>query len=74
MSREFNVIIERDVEDYYVGSVPALRRCHTQAPELRGTDWLAITWNRIDPTGAAVSQARAGAGHGSMNSKVLGAR
>ncbi len=34
MSREFNVIIERDAEGYYVGSVPSLRGCHTQARSL----------------------------------------
>ncbi len=32
--REFNVVIERDTEDYYVASVPALRGCHTQAKSL----------------------------------------
>jgi predicted RNase H-like HicB family nuclease len=34
MTREFNVIIERDVEGYYVASVPELRGCHTQAKSL----------------------------------------
>jgi predicted RNase H-like HicB family nuclease len=34
MSREFNVIIERDAEGYYVGSVPSLSGCHTQAKSL----------------------------------------
>ncbi len=34
MKREFNVIIERDVEGYYVGSVPTLHGCHTQAKSL----------------------------------------
>jgi len=34
MAREFSVIIERDSEGYYVGSVPALRGCHTQAKSL----------------------------------------
>ena len=34
MSREFNVIIERDSEGFYVGSVPSLRGCHTQARSL----------------------------------------
>jgi len=34
MAREFNVIIERDAEGYYVGSVPGLRGCHTQARSL----------------------------------------
>ena len=34
MKREFNVIIERDTEGYYVASVPELRGCHTQAKSL----------------------------------------
>jgi predicted RNase H-like HicB family nuclease len=34
MSREFNVIIERDAEGYHVGSVPSLKGCHTQAKSL----------------------------------------
>lgn len=31
MVREFDVVIERDSEGYYVASVPALPECHTQA-------------------------------------------
>jgi predicted RNase H-like HicB family nuclease len=31
MSRDFDVIIERDSEGYFVASVPALPGCHTQA-------------------------------------------
>ena len=34
MKKDFNVIIERDSEGYFVGSVPALRGCHTQAKSL----------------------------------------
>jgi predicted RNase H-like HicB family nuclease len=34
MERDFNVIIERDREGYYVASVPSLRGCHTQARSL----------------------------------------
>lgn len=34
MRREFDVVIERDTEGYYVASVPALRGCHTQAKSL----------------------------------------
>jgi len=34
MSRQFDVIIERDSEGWYVGSVPALPGCHTQARSL----------------------------------------
>lgn len=34
MQREYNVIIERDAEGYYVATVPALRGCHTQARSL----------------------------------------
>jgi predicted RNase H-like HicB family nuclease len=33
-SREFNVLIERDSEGFYVATVPALRGCHTQARTL----------------------------------------
>lgn len=34
MKREFNVIIEKDSEGYYVATVPELRGCHTQAKSL----------------------------------------
>jgi predicted RNase H-like HicB family nuclease len=34
MAREFDVVIERDSEGYYIASVPALRGCHTQARSL----------------------------------------
>jgi predicted RNase H-like HicB family nuclease len=34
MKRQFSVIIERDSDGYYVGSVPELRGCHTQAKSL----------------------------------------
>jgi predicted RNase H-like HicB family nuclease len=34
MERQFNVIIERDSEGYYVATVPELRGCHTQAKSL----------------------------------------
>jgi predicted RNase H-like HicB family nuclease len=34
MKRQFNVIIERDADGYYVGTVPELRGCHTQAKSL----------------------------------------
>ena len=30
MQREFDVIIERDADGWYVATVPALRGCHTQ--------------------------------------------
>ena len=32
--REFNVIIEKDADGFYVTSVPALRGCHTQVKSL----------------------------------------
>ena len=32
--KEFNVVIERDSEGYYVASVPVLPGCHTQAKSL----------------------------------------
>ena len=34
MTREFDIVIERDAEGYYVASVPALHGCHTQARSL----------------------------------------
>ena len=34
MVREFNVVIEKDEDGYFVASVPALRGCHTQANSL----------------------------------------
>lgn len=34
MSKEFDVVIERDTDGYYVASVPALHGCHTQARSL----------------------------------------
>lgn len=34
MSREFNVVIERDSEGYFVATVPSLPGCHTQARSL----------------------------------------
>ncbi|MHC4444757.1 MAG: type II toxin-antitoxin system HicB family antitoxin [Planctomycetota bacterium] len=34
MTREFNVIIEKDEDGFFVASVPALRGCHTQAKSL----------------------------------------
>jgi len=34
VTREFNVVVERDEDGYYVASVPALRGCHTQAKSL----------------------------------------
>lgn len=34
MRREFDVLIERDSEGYYVATVPGLHGCHTQAQSL----------------------------------------
>lgn len=34
MSRKFNVIIEKDQDGYFVGLVPELPGCHTQAKSL----------------------------------------
>ena len=34
MIKEFNVVIERDLDGYFVASVPNLRGCHTQAKSL----------------------------------------
>ena len=34
MSKNFNVVIEKDTEGYLVASVPGLPGCHTQAKSL----------------------------------------
>ncbi|MDP2918754.1 MAG: type II toxin-antitoxin system HicB family antitoxin [Dehalococcoidia bacterium] len=34
MNREFTVVIEKDEEGYFVGTVPQLKGCHTQAKSL----------------------------------------
>lgn len=34
MARQFDVVIERDEEGYYVASVPQIPACHTQARSL----------------------------------------
>jgi predicted RNase H-like HicB family nuclease len=34
MKHEFNVIIERDADGYYVGTVPQLKGCHSQAKSM----------------------------------------
>jgi predicted RNase H-like HicB family nuclease len=34
MARQFDVVIERDSEGYYVASVPQIPACHTQAQSL----------------------------------------
>ena len=34
VTREFHVVVEKDADGWYVGSVPALTGCHTQAKSL----------------------------------------
>jgi predicted RNase H-like HicB family nuclease len=34
MRQQFDVVVERDAEGYFVASVPALPGCHTQAKSL----------------------------------------
>ncbi|KAF0653313.1 hypothetical protein L107_09171 [Cyanobium sp. Copco_Reservoir_LC18] len=34
MAKQFDVVVERDSEGFYVANVPALAGCHTQAPSL----------------------------------------
>ena len=34
VQKQFDVVIEKDREGYYIASVPALRGCHTQAKSL----------------------------------------
>jgi predicted RNase H-like HicB family nuclease len=34
MKKDFNVIIEKDEDGFYIATVPALKGCHTQAKSL----------------------------------------
>ncbi len=34
MKRDFTVIIEKDEDGYFIGTVPQLKGCHTQAKSL----------------------------------------
>ena len=34
MKKEFDVVIERDADGYFVASVPSLPGCHTQAKSM----------------------------------------
>jgi len=34
IKKEFNVLIEKDADGYYIASVPNLKGCHTQAKTL----------------------------------------
>lgn len=34
MTREFHVVVERDADGFFVGSVPSIPGCHTQARSL----------------------------------------
>jgi len=34
MARQFDVVVEKDSEDFFVASVPALSGCYTQARSL----------------------------------------
>jgi predicted RNase H-like HicB family nuclease len=34
MTRQFNLVVERDVEGFFVATVPSLPGCHTQARSL----------------------------------------
>ena len=34
MSREFTVVVEKDEDGYFIGTVPQLKGCHSQAKSL----------------------------------------
>jgi predicted RNase H-like HicB family nuclease len=38
VSRNFDVVVEKDEEGYYIASVPSLPGCHTQAKSLDELD------------------------------------
>ncbi len=44
MKREYNIIIEQDSEGYYIGSVPELKGCHSQA---RSIDQLMLRMEEV---------------------------
>lgn len=44
MARQFTVVIERDDEGYLVGTVPALKGCHTQAGSM--DEFVRQRWRR----------------------------
>lgn len=59
MSREFDVVIERDEEGYYVATVPAVPGCHTQGRSLdelmdRVREAIALCLDVEDEPGSAL--------------------
>ncbi len=53
MRTEYTIIIEKDEDGYYVGSVPALPGCHTQGTSIdqlleRMQEAIALVYSAID--------------------------
>lgn len=57
-NRQFTVLIERDEDGYFVGSVPALPGCYTQAKSLN-----ELKARIIDAISACLSLAKEDAGY-----------
>lgn len=59
MSAEYTVVIEKDEDDYYVGSVPGFPGCHTQGKsidQLLGRVQETITlWLEVNSVAASSS-------------------
>ena len=52
MSTEYTIVIEKDADGYYVGSVPGLPGCHTQGKSIdqlleRMQEAIAL-WNEVE--------------------------
>ena len=75
MSAEYTIVIEKDEDGYYVGSVPALPGCHRRsssprprrryARRRRSSDVDGIATARDCEPGSGVEADRSGGGHGS---------
>jgi hypothetical protein len=61
MTRQFDVVVEKDSEGYFVATVPALPGCHTQAKSLddlcRGSGkQLSFAWrSKVAPRKLSIS-------------------
>ena len=42
MTRQFNVVVERDAEGFFLATVPNLRGCHTRVREAIELDFVGL--------------------------------
>jgi len=83
MNREFDVVVERDADGFYVASVPALQGCHTQArtritlmKRLREAIALALAAEKLNFASVkrarrALSEIKAGKGRRTSAGKLI---